>query len=112
MVVYPVVSYWNNFQRCLSEATIVTLTVGGNDFLSSWGPGGAIDRGAVEYFRANLKKILEVLCERSLNCTIILGTIYDPMDGAGDLNIPRVDIQEATNTMAGVHSLAFIREAI
>jgi len=77
------------------DPTVVTLTVGGNDFLSSLGPGGAIDRGAVEDFRSNLRKILEVLRERYPNCTIILGTIYDPTDGAGDLGMPEVDVQEA-----------------
>lgn len=79
------------------DPTIVTLTVGGNDFLFSLGPGGALDRGAVENFRSNLRKILEVLRERYPNCTIILGTIYDPTDGVGDLGIPGVDIQEASN---------------
>lgn len=77
------------------DPTIVTLTVGGNDFLSSLGPGGGIDRGAPEDFRSNLRKILEVLHEHFPGCTIILGTIYDPTDGVGDLNIPEVDIQEA-----------------
>jgi lysophospholipase L1-like esterase len=77
------------------DATIVTLTVGGNDFLSSLRPGGAIDRGALEDFRSNLKKILEVLRERYPNCTVVLGTIYDPTDGVGDLGIPEVDVQEA-----------------
>ncbi len=77
------------------DPTIVTLTVGGNDFLSSLGPGRAIDRGAVEDFRSNLRKILEVLRERYPNCTIILGTIYDPTDGVGDLALPEVDVHEA-----------------
>jgi len=77
------------------DSTIVTLTVGGNDFLFALGPGGAIDRGAVEDFRSNLRKILEVLRERYPNCTIILGTIYDPTDGAGDLGMPEVNVQEA-----------------
>jgi lysophospholipase L1-like esterase len=71
------------------EPTIVTLTVGGN--------GGAIDPGAVEDFRSNLTRILEVLRERYPNCTIILGTIYDPTDGVGDLGIPEVNVREAYN---------------
>jgi lysophospholipase L1-like esterase len=76
------------------DPTIVTLTVGGNDILSSLGPGGAIDRGVIDNFRANLKKILELLRERYPTCTVILGTIYDPTDGGGDLGIPEVNIQE------------------
>ena len=75
--------------------TIVTLTVGGNDFLLSLSPGGSIDRGAIDRFRLNLKKILKALRERYPNCTIILGTIYDPTDGVGDLGIPEVDVPEA-----------------
>jgi|GEM_PF-709699 len=77
------------------DPTIVTLTVGGNDFLLSLSPGGGIDNGATADFRSNLRKILEVLHERYPNCTIILGTIYDPTDGVGDLTIPEVDIQAA-----------------
>lgn len=74
---------------------IVTLTVGGNDFLLSLSPGGSIDRGAVDRFRLNLTKILKALRARYPNCTIILGTIYDPTDGVGDLDVPDVDVQEA-----------------
>ena len=77
------------------DPTIVTLTVGGNDFLLSLGPGGVIDRGAIDDFRLNLTKILKTLRERYPNCLIILGTIYDPTDGVGDLGMPEVDVQEA-----------------
>jgi len=77
------------------DPTIITLTIGGNDFLSSLGPGGSIDREAIDGFRLNLTKILKTLRERYPNCTIILGTIYDPTDGVGDLAIPDVDVQEA-----------------
>jgi len=75
--------------------TIITLTVGGNDFLIALGPGGGIDRGAIDDFRSNLVEILETLCEHFPNSFIILGTIYDPTDGVGDLALPEVDIQEA-----------------
>jgi lysophospholipase L1-like esterase len=75
--------------------TIITLTVGGNDFLTALGPGGGIDRGAIDDFRSNLVEILETLCEHFPNSFIILGTIYDPTDGVGDLGMPEVDIQEA-----------------
>jgi lysophospholipase L1-like esterase len=77
------------------DPTIITLTVGGNDFLSCLGPGGGIDTGAIDDFRLSLTKILETLYERYPNCLIILGTIYDPTDGVGDLAIPDVDVQEA-----------------
>ena len=77
------------------DPTIVTLTVGGNDFLLSLGPGGDIARGAIDRFRLNLTEILEALLERYPNCTMILSTIYDPTDGVGDLDVPEVDIQEA-----------------
>jgi len=45
-------------------------------------------------FRLDLTKILRTLREHYPNCTIILGTIYDPTDGVGDLGIPDVDAQE------------------
>ncbi|UCD71783.1 MAG: SGNH/GDSL hydrolase family protein [Syntrophobacterales bacterium] len=76
------------------DPTIVTLTVGGNDFLFSLGLGGGIDRGAIDRFRLDLKEILKTLRERYPNCTIILATIYDPTDGVGDLGMPEVDVQE------------------
>lgn len=77
------------------DSTIVTLTVGGNDFLSSVIFGGGINCGAVDVFRSNLKEILETLRERYSKCLLILGTIYDPTDGIGDLSTPGVDIEEA-----------------
>ena len=75
--------------------TIITLTIGGNEFLSSLGPARGIEREAIDDFRSNLIRILGILRESYPNCTIILGTIYDPTDGAGDLAIPDVDVQEA-----------------
>ncbi len=75
--------------------TIITLTVGGNDFLTALGLGGGIDRGASDDFRSNLVEILETLCEHFPNSFIILGTIYDPTDGVGDLALLDVDVQEA-----------------
>jgi lysophospholipase L1-like esterase len=78
-----------------NDPTLITLTVGGNDFLSCLGPAGEINSGAIIDFRSNLTRILRILRERYPNGTIILGTIYDPTDGAGDLAIPDVDVQEA-----------------
>ena len=77
------------------DPTIVTLTIGGNDFLSLLGAGRVISGEAVDRFRLNLGKILTGFRDRYPNCTIILGTIYDPTDGVGDLGIPEVDIREA-----------------
>ena len=77
------------------DPTIVTLTIGGNDFLLALGPGGDIDRGAIDDFRSNLTEIVETLCEHFPKSFIILGTIYDPTDGVGDLSMPEVDVQEA-----------------
>ena len=77
------------------NTTIITLTVGGTDFLTAIGLVGGIDRGAIDDFRSNLVEILETLCEHFPNSFIILGTIYDPTDGVGDLVLPEVDVQEA-----------------
>ncbi len=77
------------------DRTIVTLTIGGNDFLSLLGSGRVIDREVVDRFRLDLSKILNGLRGRYPRCTIILGTIYDPTDGVGDLDIPPVDVHEA-----------------
>jgi lysophospholipase L1-like esterase len=77
------------------DPTIVTLTIGGNDFLSLLGSGRVMDREMVDRFRLNLSKILKGLRGRYPNGTIILGTIYDPTDGVGDLDMPQVDVQEA-----------------
>lgn len=75
--------------------TIITLTVGGNYFLSALGSPGSIAREAIVDFRSNLTQILGMLRESYPNCFIILGTIYDPTDGVGDLAIPDVDVKEA-----------------
>jgi len=74
--------------------TIITLTVGGNDFLTALVSGGRIDRGTIDDFRSTLTEILEALCDHFPRGFIILGTIYDPTDGVGDLAMPEVDVQE------------------
>jgi len=61
----------------VSGRTLVTLTVGGNDILS----GG--DSSADIIFR--LQTILSTLQARYPDCLILVGTVYDPTDGVGDL---------------------------
>lgn len=63
---------------------IVTLTMGGNDLLQTFGSDDAA-RAALEAFRENGHVVLEKL--RSMcapETPIVLGTIYDPSDGTGD----------------------------
>jgi len=63
---------------------LVTLTVGGNDVLSSYGDTrGALAtvaavRPAVDQLLGRLASILES------DGTVIVGTVYDPSDGTGD----------------------------
>jgi len=66
--------------------SVVTLTLGGNDLLQSYGDDGAV-REALQRFRNNADAVLAEL--RSLcgvELPILLSTIYDPSDGTGDTN--------------------------
>lgn len=96
------------------RASVVTLTMGGNDLLQCFGNGEAA-RAACRSLVENGHAVLTQL--RSLtepNAPILLGTIYDPSDGTGDtsgldlLDWPDVlgwigRFNEAIRKLAGEH---------
>lgn len=60
------------------DATLVTITAGGNDLLGLLGAGGASPAPAIaERLRRGITRVLELLP----NATVIVGTVYDPSDG-------------------------------
>ena len=71
-------------QRLPVAPSVVTLTVGGNDVLASYGD----TRGAllaVREVRARVERALSALATLAApEATVILGTVYDPSDGTGD----------------------------
>lgn len=76
----------------VDEPSLVTLTIGGNDFLRLLGPGhgegeteAAIRASVVDDITSGFREILERLRDRLVDPTIIAGTVYDPTDGTGVL---------------------------
>ena len=71
--------------------SLFTVTAGGNDIL-------ALQADAEEIcFR--LQAIIKQLQERFSNCHILLGTVYDPTDGVGDLFEPGVCLEREMECM-------------
>jgi lysophospholipase L1-like esterase len=79
------------------EATLITLTIGGNDLLSAFSnrPAPSLMRGIVRDISEGYEFLVESLRRSRPNSTIVLTTVYDPsddtrripgvFDGAGDL---------------------------
>lgn len=65
--------------------TLVTLTAGGNDLLQIVGVRNLQGAGTPAQIQRNIRVIIERLQDRYRNCLVIIGTIYDPTDGNGDL---------------------------
>ena len=68
-----------------SPPDLITLTVGGNDFLGMFGMPEAEARRAVTATLARLDEILGRIQTIAPRAIVGLGTIYDPSDETGDL---------------------------
>ena len=73
----------------IGHATIVTLTVGGNDLLHALGlysPSTVADlRGEVTRLHESYARLVEQLRTALPHALLVIGTIYDPTDGSGYL---------------------------
>ena len=71
-------------ERLAAAPSVVTLTVGGNDVLASYGD----TRGAHEVVSTVRRRVGEALRRLTAimrpNGRVVLGTVYDPSDGTGD----------------------------
>ncbi|MBW3538093.1 SGNH/GDSL hydrolase family protein [Candidatus Parcubacteria bacterium] len=67
------------------EATVVTLTVGGNDLLQPFSSG--LYQPAVTQIRRNLNQIVARLRSLFPWAAIALANVYDPSDATGNLSI-------------------------
>src|ERR687889_108645 len=63
---------------------LVTITMGGNDLLSTYGDSAAA-RSAINRMAATGDAILSRLRALAADCQIIITTVYDPSDGTGDI---------------------------
>ena len=97
--------------------TLVTLTIGGNDVLQTYGSTSAARRviGEVETAVAHALTGLEPLL--APEAQVVVGTVYDPSDGTGDaqrLGLPPwpdavqviTDLNEALRSVASRHDVA------
>lgn len=62
-----------------NDATIVTITAGGNDLLGAIGYRGSDD--AVKEIADRLRSGVERILEKLPNAFVLIGTVYDPSDG-------------------------------
>lgn len=77
----------------LAGPFLVTLTAGGNDLVGLLGlgspaaPPGEPDpaRALVEQAAGTLERVVEALLNRLPGAMLLVGTVYDPSDGTGDL---------------------------
>ena len=75
--------------------TLVTLTIGGNDLLRAiHGDLSRIEEHTTKIVN-NIQRILTIVQTTFPSSLILLGTIYDPTDGVGDLFSPDQPLTEA-----------------
>jgi lysophospholipase L1-like esterase len=72
---------------------LITLTVGGNDFLQALTEGDAA--AGLKIFERRLERMLAGIREVAPSATVLLGNVYDPSDGTGRLPSQRVDFSFA-----------------
>lgn len=90
------------------EPTLVTLTVGGNDFLRLLGSAheegdvaARLRKDFVEEILSGFRKILRRLDARVPEGRVVVGTVYDPTDGTGALR----DGRERSALLEHLHNL-------
>ncbi|MHC5021796.1 MAG: SGNH/GDSL hydrolase family protein, partial [Planctomycetota bacterium] len=64
---------------------LVTLTVGGNDFITFFGAPPERVAEEIATVRANVDRVLAAVRAKCPDAVILVGTIYDPTDGTGEL---------------------------
>ncbi len=65
--------------------TLVTLTAGGNDLLQIAGVRNLQGAGTPKQIERRLRAIIQQIQTQYHDCIVLVGTIYDPTDGNGDL---------------------------
>jgi lysophospholipase L1-like esterase len=95
---------------------LVTITMGGNDLLATYGDSAAA-RSVIDEVAATGEAILSRLRALSADCRIILTTVYDPSDGTGEIptaGLPAwsdavqlvAELNQALTAIAARHSAA------
>jgi lysophospholipase L1-like esterase len=74
---------------------LFTLTAGGNDILSL--------QAMPEEVLSNLRGIVKILSRTFANSRILVGTIYDPTDGVGDLLEPDIPLKREMSTLRKIN---------
>ncbi len=96
--------------------TLVTLTMGGNDLLTTYGDTAAA-RSVIGRVAATGDAILSRLRALAADCRIIISTVYDPSDGTGDIPTAGLpvwpdasslvaELNQALTALAGRHGAA------
>ena len=64
---------------------LITLTVGGHDFIPLFGTPESETRAEVEAILDRLRSICRAVREQCSDATLLIGTVYDPSDGSGQV---------------------------
>lgn len=97
--------------------TLVTLTIGGNDLLSTYGDTRAARDMVGQVMRAVSRALTELCSMLAPGGRVVVGTVYDPSDGTGDadrLGLPPWpdavgfvgDLNDALRRLASRHDAA------
>jgi len=80
-----------------SKPVLLTLTVGGNDILAN--------ETKPEEITDRIRAILKKLQKKHPNGKILIGTIYDPSDGTGELSDLEVPVAPMIRTLAETNAM-------
>ena len=84
--------------------TLVTMTIGGNDLLRAiHGDPGRVEEHTVKIVN-NIQRILTIVQATFPSSLILLGTIYDPTDGVGDLFSPDQPLTHALKMLDQINA--------
>ncbi len=84
--------------------TLVTVTIGGNDLLRAIHRGrGSLD-DETKIIVKNIERIVTILKSTYPSSLILLGTVYDPTDGIGDLFSPGQPLTEALTMLDQINT--------
>ncbi|MCI0342670.1 MAG: GDSL-type esterase/lipase family protein [Planctomycetales bacterium] len=70
---------------------LVTVTAGGNDFVELFGVPEHVGRDGVGAIAARIEEILGAVRRAAPAARVLVGTVYDPSDGTGELGGVTVD---------------------
>lgn len=69
-----------------AKPDLVTITAGGNDFIPLFGHPEAAARAEIHAITERVQSLCRCVRQAAPDAVVILGTIYDPSDGTGEMS--------------------------